>query len=435
MTQTRPLLRSIGFGDPVPTRGAPLDPDTVRVAAEILSDVDARGENAVIEHAVRLGDINAGESVVRDRADLAAALDRLPPQTRSLLERTADRIRGFASAQRACVRDLEFPIPSGFAGHTWLPVSSAGCYAPGGRFPLPSSVLMTAVTARAAGVEHVWVASPKPTDATLAAAAIAGADGLLAVGGAQAIGTFRRGLFGAPACDMIAGPGNRWVTAAKQLVSADVGIDMLAGPSELLVLADASADPKIVAADLLAQAEHDDDAVPMLVTTDQSLPPRVDAELRRQLATLPTAPVAIRALANGFSLICTDMSEAVAFCDRIAPEHLEILCDQAASIALLLKNAGAIFIGSLSAEALGDYGAGPNHVLPTSGTARFRAGLSVFTFLRARTWLRITDPTAAHPLMRDAAALARLERLEAHARSTDTRISARSAPTDSAASS
>jgi phosphoribosyl-ATP pyrophosphohydrolase/phosphoribosyl-AMP cyclohydrolase/histidinol dehydrogenase len=419
------LLRRLQLGDPIPSRAAPLDPATIHSASGILADIASRGESAAIDHAIRLGDISPGQPVVRDRADLARALDRLDPASRKVLERTASRIRTFAEAQRSCVRDLELPIPGGFAGHTWLPVASAGCYAPGGRFPLPSSVLMTAVTARAAGVRSVWVASPKPTEATLAAAAIAGADGLLAIGGAQAIGAFRRGLFNMPASDIIVGPGNRWVTAAKQLVSGEVGIDMLAGPSELLVLADETADPAVVAADLLAQAEHDDDAVAMLVTTSSSLPGAVDSELRKQIATLPTAGIATRSLANGFSIVCANMQEAVGLCDRIAPEHLEILCDRAETVAPRLQNAGAVFIGSLSAEALGDYGAGPNHVLPTSGTARFRAGLSVFSFLRARTWLRMTDQVGAGPLVHDSASLARMERLEGHARSAEMRLVAR----------
>lgn len=426
MSTFHPLLHALRPGDTMTPRGVSVASDTFRVATDILADIESRGEAAAIEHAVRLGDVKAGDPVVRSRKELQNALDRLDSPSRGVLERTAERIRAFATAQRACVRDLEFPISGGFAGHTWLPVESAGCYAPGGRFPLPSSVLMTAIAARSAGVASVWVASPKPTDATLAAAALAGADGLLAIGGVQAIGSFRQGLFGMPACDMIVGPGNRWVTAAKQLVSASVGIDMLAGPSELLILADETAPPAIIAADLLAQAEHDEDAVAMLVTTCPRLPGAVDAELRKQLKTLPTAGVATRSLANGFSIVCSSMEEAIGTCDRIAPEHLEILCDGAERVAPLLRNAGALFIGSLSAEALGDYGAGPNHVLPTSGTARFRAGLSVFSFLRARTWLRMTDPTEAAPLFGDSASLARMESLEAHARSAEMRSIARS---------
>jgi phosphoribosyl-ATP pyrophosphohydrolase/phosphoribosyl-AMP cyclohydrolase/histidinol dehydrogenase len=313
------------------------------------------------------------------------------------------------------------PIPGGEAGHTCLPVCSVGCYAPGGRFPLPSSVLMTAITARAAGVPLVWVASPRPTAATLAAAAVAGADGLLAIGGVQAIAALARGLVGAPACDMIVGPGNRWVTAAKQLVSGEVGIDMLAGPSELVVLADESADPALVAADLLAQAEHDDDAVPILVSTSARLADAVELEIGKRLIDLPTRATACKALRNGGACIATDVVHAIEVCDRIGPEHLEIMMREPESVASRIRNAGAVFIGSAAAEVLGDYGAGPNHVLPTGGSSRFRAGLSVFTFLRARTWLRVDDPGAGAGLARDAAAFARVESLAGHVAAAELR--------------
>jgi phosphoribosyl-ATP pyrophosphohydrolase/phosphoribosyl-AMP cyclohydrolase/histidinol dehydrogenase len=414
-TPTR-LLRQLR-PDQLPTRSRrPLDESTLRAAAAILADIDTRGDSAVLDHALRLGDLTPGAPHLFLPAALRAARDGLETPQRELLERTADRIRDFALAQRNCLRDLSFPIPGGSAGHDCIPARSAGCYAPGGRFPLPSSVLMTAVTARAAGVSEVWIASPRPTQATLAAASIAGADGLLAIGGAQAIGAMARGLLGLPGCDMIVGPGNRWVTAAKQLVSGEVGIDMLAGPSELLVLADETADAEIIAADLLAQAEHDDDAVPMLVTTDASLANRVEDCLERQLQTLPTAPTARAALRNGFAIVARSLDEAIELCDAIAPEHLEVLTANPSAIARRLQNAGAVFIGPLAAEVLGDYGVGPNHVLPTGGTARFRAGLSVFTFLRARTWVRMTDPQAGSSLYHDAAALARIESLEGHAR-------------------
>ena len=220
---------------------------------------------------------------------------------------------------------------------------------------------------------------------------------------------------------MIVGPGNRWVTAAKHLVSDRVGIDMLAGPSELLVLADDSADPALIAADLLAQAEHDDDAVPMLIATSDALPDPVERELRRQIATLPTSQTARAALQNGFALITSDMSTAIDFCDRLAPEHLEIICRDAAAVARRVSNAGAVFIGPASAEVFGDYGAGPNHVLPTGRSSRSRAGLSVFTFLRPRTWLRIDSAASVGNIRDDAAALARMESLEAHARSAGAR--------------
>lgn len=419
----QPLLRPIQPAELRERNFRAVDHQTVAAARVILDDIDACGGAAVLEHARRFGDLREDEPFAYTPESLAKARDRLPVDQRRLLERTADRIRAFAQAQRACLTDLALPIPGGRAGHTFIPVGSAGCYAPGGRFPLPSSVLMTAVTARAAGVQRVWVASPRPTEVTLAAASVAGADGLLAIGGVQAIGALARGLLGVPkgGCDVIVGPGNRWVTAAKHLVSGEVGIDMLAGPSELLVLADQTADPTLIAADLLAQAEHDDDAVPMLVTTDPTLPPRVDAELRRQLATLPTAPTASVAIRNGFALVTASLDEAIELVDRVAPEHLEVMTADAREVSARISNAGAVFIGSRSAEVLGDYGAGPNHVLPTGGTARFRAGLSVLSFLRARTWLEIQSTTAASPLARDAADLARIERLEAHARSADAR--------------
>lgn len=277
---------------------------------------------------------------------------------------------------------------------------------------------MTAVTARVAGVETVWVASPKPTDHTLAAASIAGADALLAVGGAQAISAFAYGA-AVPVCDVIVGPGNRFVTAAKQLVSGRVRIDMLAGPSELLVLADHTADPVIVAADLLAQAEHDPDAVPVLVSLDADLINAVNVAISTQLRDLPTATTARAALDNGFAVLAPDLDAAIRLCDSLAPEHLEVLTEDCERVARRLTNYGGLFIGAGSAEVFGDYGVGPNHTLPTGGTGRFCGGLSVFDFLAIRTWMRLDDDPAE--LVRDAAALGRMEGLEAHARAAEKR--------------
>jgi len=406
-------------------RRDPVDPETQALARAIVDDVRERGEVALIHHAERLGDVIPGAPIVVERPALEAALTRLAPGDRALLERTAERIRAFAEAQRATLGELEVKLSGGRAGHTVAPVERAGCYAPGGRFPLPSSVLMTAVTARAAGVREVWVASPRPTAMTLAAAAVAEADALLAVGGAQAIAALAFGVGPIPACDVIVGPGNRWVTAAKQAVSGRVRIDMLAGPSELLVLADDRADPALVAADLLGQAEHDPDAVPILVSLDAALVDAVEAELSRQLADLPTAETAREALGQGFAVVAADLEEAIAICDQLAPEHLELMVRGAAEVAPRLAHYGGLFIGAGSAEVLGDYGAGPNHVLPTGGTARFSGGLSVFDFLRIRTWLTIDDLAVAQPLVRDAAALARHEGLEAHARSAERRLTPR----------
>lgn len=423
---TSPLLRALHPHEIVPRRagsGGAVDSATLTTAAAMLDEITRAGDAAALRHAVRLGDLRDGDRHLYTADDLREARDRLPVRERDVLERVAERIRAFALAQLGCLNDLTLSIPGGEAGHSCIPVRSAGCYAPGGRFPLPSSVLMTAVTARAAGVERVWVASPRPTDATLAAAAIAGADGLLAIGGVQGVAALARGLLGVPqgGCDMIVGPGNRWVTAAKLLISGEVGIDMLAGPSELVVLADETADARVVAADLLAQAEHDEDAIPILISTSAALNSAVEGELARQLAILPTHATARAALRNGYAVIARSMEQAAALSDDIGPEHLEIHARDAQRIASGIRNAGAVFIGAGAAEVLGDYGAGPNHVLPTGGTSRFRAGLSVFTFLRARTWIRIDEVARAAPILEDAAALARIEMLEGHARSAECR--------------
>lgn len=256
-------------------------------------------------------------------------------------------------------------------GHFIAPVLVAGCYAPGGRYPLPSSVLMTAITARSAGVKTVWLASPRPALATLAAAYVADVDGLLAAGGAHAIGAFAYGIDPIPACDVIVGPGNKWVTAAKSLVSGICAIDMLAGPSEVLVIADETCLPDTIAADLLAQAEHDVEAKPILICTSIEIANNVNDCIKTRLLTLPTAPVAKEALDKGFACICSNIDNAIEISNLLGPEHLEIHTKDAEEVAKRCNNYGAVFIGTVSAEVLGDYGVGPNHVLPTCGTSRY----------------------------------------------------------------
>ena len=399
-----------------------VDAPTLSAASEIIATVRTGGDPALRSLAARLDGLPDDAPLVLDRAGLAQALDAIPPDTRALLRRAADRIRDFAEAQRGALEDVDVPILGGRAGHTVLPIANAGCYAPGGRYPLPSSVLMTAVTARAAGCERVVVATPSRDPIMLAAASIAGADGVLNCGGAHAIAALAYGIPGLlDPVDVIAGPGNRWVTAAKKLVTGAVAIDMLAGPSELVVLADDGADAAIVAADLLAQAEHDDDAVPILVTTSAALVERVEDELSAQLASLPTGATARQALRNGFACLCPTLDEAIDATNRIAPEHLEICTRDAQRVASRITNAGALFIGSRSAEVFGDYALGPNHTLPTGATARHSGGLSVFSFLRVRTWLRMEAGGADPVIIDDVASLARLERLEGHARSAEYR--------------
>ncbi|MCZ7534169.1 MAG: histidinol dehydrogenase [Acidimicrobiia bacterium] len=393
--------------------------DAEDVAAAIVEEVRSGGADALRALGIRFGDIDTDEPLMMTGQDMTAALARIPLEERAALQRAAERIERFAQAQRTTFTDLTFAVPGGTAGHRWIPVDSVGAYAPGGRYPLPSSVLMTVIPARVAGVRTVWVASPRPTDTVLAAAAIAGADALIPIGGAQAIAALAFGTVG-PRCDVVVGPGNRWVTAAKRYLYGEIGIDGLAGPSEILVIADGNADPDLVAADLLAQAEHDPDAVPMLITLTADMRDAVIRSIDMQLTDLPTAPIARPALDNGFSLIVDSIVDAVAISNEIAPEHLALHVDDADKILPDLTSYGSAFVGDSSAEAFADYGAGPNHVLPTAGGARYQSGLSVSTYLRSPTWLRLDNPKA---LIDDTVLLAGIEGLVGHAQAASRRSS------------
>jgi histidinol dehydrogenase len=391
--------------------------DIYERASVIVNEVRSKGEPAIRKFAEKFDDLDTNDPLVLGRDFMQDAYDSLANADRDALERAGTRIRSFARAQRDSISSLTLDLPGGKAGHSIEPVRSAGCYAPAGRYPLPSSVLMTAMTARAAGCDRVVVASPRADTLMLAAARIAGADEFLRVGGAQAIAALAYGFEGFERCDVIAGPGNSWVTAAKQRVSGDVGIDMLAGPSELLIIADETAQVSTLAADLLAQAEHDTSAVPMLVTTCAAHADAIQLELKNQLSTLPTSETARAALGNGFVVVCESIKQAILISDLLAPEHLEIITRDSQSVANQVRDAGAVFIGSRTAEVLGDYGIGPNHTLPTGGTARFQSGLSVMHFLRMRTWIRIDDAQASGEVLDDTQRIARMEGLIAHERS------------------
>ena len=397
----------------------PVDAATLSAAAEIVEAVRNSGETAIRKYTQQFSERTADQPLSIPAEDLAAAFERIPAADQQLLKRVAGRIESFAQAQMNSLSELTVPVPGGLAGHTIEPIRRAGCYAPGGRYPLPSSVLMTAVTARTAGCESVVVASPNPTDITLAAAHVAGAEAVLPFGGAHAIAAM---AYGFPQCekrDLIAGPGNRWVTAAKQLVVGSVGIDMLAGPSELAIVADDNSDPDTTAADLLAQAEHDTDARPFLICFSTAFADRVAGALEKRLSDLPTAETARIALGNGAIVVVDSIDEALSICDTLAPEHLELHLADAEQFSKRVNHAGCIFIGSNSAEVFGDYGAGPNHTLPTGGTARWSAGLNVFTFLRVRTWLQIES--APRELVEDTMRLAEHEGLIGHSRAAERR--------------
>lgn len=380
-------------------------------AIRIVDGVRARGEAAVRER------MPVGERLVYDREAIEAGAQRVDDRELALLQRTAQRLRLFAAAQRRAVTDVCVPVAGGHAGHTVEPVERAGCLVSVGGRARPSAVLMTAVTARAAGVRDVWVAAAHPDPTVFAAAHAAGVDAILGLDGPLAVGALAFGAGSVPRCAAIVGPCDAATRAAKRHVAGFVQVDVLDGPNELVILADGSADARLVAADLLAQAEHAE-GLPMLVSLDERLVARVESELEVQLATLPDTTRLRRVLERGFAIVEPDVRKAIEAIDRIAPAHLQLMLEDTSLARYLVRHCGTIFVGAKSAEAFGDYGAGPNYVLPTARGSRARGGLSVCTFLRVRTWLEVTDPAE---LAADAARFARLEGFEAHARAAEMR--------------
>jgi histidinol dehydrogenase len=387
-------------------------PEEVRT---ILEDLRSSGSEGVKAWAAKLDGFR-GDSFEVPRERLLAAPGLLDPALRSHLEEAASRVRRFAQAQMASFKDFQTEVEGMVLGQRVVPVGCAACYAPGGRYPLPSSVIMGVVPARVAGVREVVVLSPRLHPVTLAAAALAGADRVFDLGGVHGVAAAAWGLAGVPRADLIAGPGNRFVTGAKRMLYGDVGIDFPAGPSELLVIAAKGARPAWIAADLLAQAEHDPDARPILAAFEAGLVAEVNTELARQLDQLPAGTPARESLINGFAVVLADDEEAVTLADALAPEHLELQGARAEALEGRFRNYGSLFVGEDAAEVFGDYGSGTNHILPTSGAARFTGGVSVATFLKLLTWQR-TLPGRGAALAAQAEAIAQAEGLAGHAAS------------------
>ncbi|MCL4800781.1 MAG: histidinol dehydrogenase [Burkholderiales bacterium] len=400
------------------------------VAAGILADVRARGDAAVLEHTLRLDKVRAASVAELEipAAALAAARDGLDAERRSALEAAAGRIRAYHAHQP--LRSWEYAEADGTVlGQRVTALDRVGLYVPGGRAAYPSSVLMNAIPAKVAGVAELVMVVPTPAGErnplVLAAAAIAGVDRVFAIGGAQAIGALAYGTATVPAVDKIVGPGNAYVAAAKRQVFGTVGIDMIAGPSEILVISDGTADPDWIAMDLFSQAEHDELAQAILLAPDPAFIDAVAASIDRQLADMPRRDVIAASLANrGALVLVRDLDEACALANRIAPEHLELAVREPERLLEKVRNAGAVFLGSYSSEALGDYCAGPNHVLPTSRTARFSSPLGVYDFQKRSSVIKIS-PEGARSLGRLAVTLAEGEGLPAHARSARYRMEPR----------
>lgn len=404
------------------------DPQKV---AEILADVQQHGDAALTKW-TQLLDRGIPPAWTVPPEVLREAWESLPREDQRALEHAARNIRKFAEMQKNSLQPAEIEMEPGvWTGQRVVPVERAACYVPGGRYPLPSTVLMTVIPALVAGVQEVMVLTPPqhnqsaqnqwPNRYILAAAHLAGATHVHAVGGAQAIAAAAHGTQSVQAVDLIVGPGNAWVTEAKRQVYGIVGIDALAGPSEVMVLCDETADPATVAADLLAQAEHDPDAEAIAVTTDRHFAEQLQREVALQLAELPTREIAEKSLeAHGVIVLVENRQQMADLANQRAPEHLEIVTKDPLELAEMCTNYGGLFIGHDAAEVLGDYCAGPSHVLPTGRAGRYTGGLSALTFLKVLTTQR-ADPGRAHGLAQTAAHLARIEGLEAHARAADRR--------------
>jgi histidinol dehydrogenase len=403
--------------------------DVDAVVAAIIDDVAARGDAALLAYTNRFDRVSLSPGQLRLSSDeIAAGADKAAPETVAALRLAAERIESFHRKQLPS--GIDYVDPAGVRlGQRWRPIAAAGLYVPGGTAAYPSSVLMNAIPAKVAGVERLVMTVPAPdgilNPLVLAAARMAGVDEVYCVGGAQAIAALAYGTATIAAVDKIVGPGNAYVAAAKRRVFGRVGIDMIAGPSEILVLADRHNDPSWIAADLLSQAEHDTASQSILISDDSDFAAAVEREVARHLQRLPRTEIAGASWRdNGAIILVDDWDEAVPLIDRIAPEHLELAIDEADSVALRVRHAGAIFLGRYTPEAIGDYIAGPNHVLPTARSARFASGLGVLDFMKRTTFVGC-DAASLAALAPAAIRLAEAEGLDAHALSLALRLDRR----------
>ncbi|MBP9975384.1 MAG: histidinol dehydrogenase, partial [Synergistaceae bacterium] len=409
------------------------DPDLFSSVKEIIDRVKESGDRALSFYSEKFGGAPMDSFRVSEE-DIHMAYSGISQELRGAIEQAAYNIKNFALLQSDTIKPLLATETSRgiFLGHSIIPVDSCCCYVPGGSHPLFSTALMLVIPAKTAGVKRVCAAVPPmagsrlPHPATLAALKIAGADEVYAVGGAQAVAAFAYGTDSIAPVAMIVGPGNKYVTEAKRQVYGKVGIDFVAGPSEVLVIADENADPAVIAADILAQSEHDVDAAGILITTSKEIAERVSAEVKGQLERLDTADIAAEAWEkNGIIMIADSLEDAAEAANEIAPEHLEINTADPDRLIPLLRNYGSLFIGEGSAEVFGDYVAGTNHTLPTMGAAKYTGGVSVMTFLKVCTFQRIT-PEGADLLAPIAEVMAENEGLFAHAVAARVRMKKRS---------
>jgi histidinol dehydrogenase len=409
-------------------RGKSFDPAFEKKVAAILRDVEKGGDRALFGYTKRFDGVAlTAKTVEVSPLEIRETLCSVTKQELAVLKLAARRIESYHKRQR--LASWSYQEKGAELGQKIVPLSRVGIYAPGGLASYPSTVLMAAIPARIAGVKEIVMTSPVGkrglNPILVAAAQIAGVDRIFKVGGAQAVAAMAYGTQSVPAVDKIVGPGNAWVATAKKLVFGRTGIDMIAGPSEILIIADGSANPAVAAADLLSQAEHDELASSILLTPDEDLAKQVSAEVKVQLKRLSRESIAVKAIRDyGLVVVTQDLAEAVDVANRFAPEHLELLVKDPKTLLAGICNAGAVFLGHWTPEALGDYLAGPNHILPTGGTARFSSPLGVYDFVKRISVLSF-DAKALAKYGKPAAEFAAMEELDAHGKSILARIRAK----------
>jgi len=389
---------------------------------EIIEAIKTGGDKAVKEYSKKFGDGDFDRLYLSDE-EIDKALSQVPQDVLDCIKTSITNVKRFAEAQFAVLKDVETNFDGIKLGHKVIPLNRIGAYVPGGNYPLPSSAVMSVVPAKVAGVKEVIVCSPKIQPVTVAACKLAGADRIFRIGGVQAIAAMAYGTESIPKVDKITGPGNKYVTAAKKEVYGVCGIDFLAGPSEVMIIADETANPVFIAADMLAQAEHDADAKAYLITTSKEIAQKVLNKVDEFLKTLETAEIASKSINNNsFIILVENVDEAIKIANSAAPEHLEICFKDADNVIDKFVNYGSLFIGNYSAEVFGDYCSGTNHVLPTRGIARYTGGLSVFDFVKIQTYQQMSKDAAIDKLCPVASKLAQIEGLYAHKLSADLRM-------------
>ncbi len=394
--------------------------ESISSVNDIINAVRKDGDNAVRKYAKKFGDGDLSAFKLTED-EIKEAIKQVDEKTIETIKFAVKNVKEFAKAQLSSLKELEVEVNGNILGHKIIPIESVGCYIPGGNYPLPSSAIMTVVPAKVAGVKRVVAMSPKIQPVTVAAAYYAGADEIYRIGGVQAIAAMAYGTESIQKVNKIVGPGNKFVTSAKKQVYGECGIDFLAGPSEVLIIADETAKPEFVAADILAQCEHDKDARAFLICFSKEFAQKVDEKAKEYLKNLQTREIAEQSYNKSFAVVVRYLDEAVALSNKKAPEHLELCLENAENLINKFNNYGSLFIGNYSAEVFGDYVSGTNHTLPTNQVAKYSGGLSVFDYIKIQTYQIIREKSIKETAL-NASYLAEKEGLFAHKLAADVRI-------------